>query len=69
MGVISFRLSDEEEERLRRAGISPGALAKEKVSTEARRLDAEENLEALERLSREPGQPVSRTVREIRDER
>ena len=68
MGVVSFRLSEAMESQLRAAGISPGALAKELVEAEARRLDVNAQMRALEAFSRKPSKPLMEIIREIREE-
>lgn len=68
MGVVSFRLPDDDEEALRRVGITPGALAKDLVESEVRRLRVARAKELGERYRRKPRVPLSRIVREIREE-
>lgn len=68
MGVISVRLSDEEENALRRAGLSPGRIAKEALLARARALRIGESLAFLARYRRKPSRPVADLIREIRDE-
>lgn len=68
MGVVSFRLPDEDEAALRRAGIVPGSLAKDLVDRELRRLRVARARELSERYRRKPPKPVAQLVREIRDE-
>lgn len=68
MGVVSFRLTDEDEKRLRRAGISPGAKAKEVLEAEARKLAFDESEAYLAKHRRRATIPVQQLIREIRDE-
>lgn len=68
MGVVSFRLSDDDEAALRRAGIVPGSLAKDLVDRELRRLRVARARELNEKYRRKPAKPIAQMVREIRDE-
>ncbi|MGH7318032.1 MAG: hypothetical protein ACRELA_00160 [Candidatus Rokuibacteriota bacterium] len=68
MGVVSFRIPDGDEKRLRTLGISPGARAKELIQDELRRRDVEENLAWLDRHRIKLDRPVVDIIREIRDE-
>lgn len=68
MGVVSFRISDDDEERLRRAGVNPGAEAKAHVEATARRLRAGQLLADLEGFSRRSPVPLDHLVRTIREE-
>ena len=69
MGVVSFRLSDEDEKRLRKRGIVPGALAKDLVEAELRKRDRKESLEWLDahRVTTR-GPSVAKLLHQIRDE-
>lgn len=69
MSVISFRLPDEEEDKLRARGINPASLAKELVLREVRDHDVERTLEVLSRHSKPPRRPVVETVRAARERR
>lgn len=68
VGVVSFRLPDEDETALRRAGIVPGSLAKELVERELRHLRVAHARALSEKYRRKPPKPVAQIVREIRDE-
>lgn len=68
MPVVSFRLSEEEIQRLEALGINPGPLAKELVQRELRRRQVDQDLERLQEISREPSKPVAEIVRDLRDE-
>lgn len=68
MPVVSFRLSEEEIQRLEALGINPGPLAKELVQRELRRRQVDRDLERLEEISRTPSKPVAEIVRDLRDE-
>lgn len=68
MGVVSFRLPDDDEERLRRAGINPGLLAKAHVEAQARALEADKVLSKLEAFSRPSPEPIADLIRSIREE-
>lgn len=69
MSVISFRLPDEEEDKLRARGVNPASLAKELVLREVRDHDVERTLEVLAHHSKAPSRPVVETVREARERR
>lgn len=70
MPVVSFRLSDDEQARLERHGIdSPGLVARRLLLEELGDDEAREALARLEERRQEPSQPVSETLREIRDGR
>lgn len=68
MGVVSFRLADDDEQRLRQAGINPGPWAKAQAEAKARSLRAAARRHALEGFSRPAREPVVDTVRRIREE-
>lgn len=67
MGVHSFRLSQEQEKRLRAAGVVPGRRAKEFLEAEARRLSVEETMRLVAHYSRKPRVPTLRILREMRE--
>ncbi len=68
MGVVSFRLPDDDEERLRRAGIDPERAAKTYLEAQARGLTADATLSHLETFSRPAPEPVEGLIRSIREE-
>lgn len=69
MGVISFRVSDDDEAALRRAGVNPGQLAKEHVEAEARRRRAAELVDRLASFGWKASRPSEDIIREDRDRR
>lgn len=69
MSVISFRLPDDEEQRLRARGINPASLAKELVQERLRKQDVEATLDRLARRSKPPSRSIIETVREARETR
>lgn len=66
MGVVSFRLSDDEEGRLRTAGLSPGAEAKAHLLRLLREVEIDEDFAFFDRI-RVPGPPTADLVRQDRD--
>lgn len=67
MGVISIRLPEESEGFLKEQGIAPGALAKELMEKEVRRLRIRQARQYLESISRKPTKPSLEILREERD--
>lgn len=68
MGVHSFRLTEEQEARLRALGISPGAKAKELLQEELWRGQVRADLAWLERHAVKADRPAAALVREMREE-
>lgn len=72
MGVVSFRLPDDVERRLRARGVKPGALARELVEREAGALQAEDDLAWLARHAvkgRGSSVEMTREIRRMFDDR
>lgn len=69
MPVVSFRLSDEDEGRLRRLGVNPGPRARDLLLDELREEETLAGLDRLEARSRPPSRPLPEVLRDLREER
>ncbi|HLF16781.1 MAG TPA: hypothetical protein VI796_05055 [Candidatus Thermoplasmatota archaeon] len=69
MGVVSFRVSDDDAKALRRAGKKPSEVAKAAVEAEARRAKVEEQMRFLRDFARPSRKPTLETIREMRENR
>lgn len=68
MGIVSFRLPDDVEKRLRARGINPGARAKELLEGDIRKRSVEEDMAFLRRHAIRAKKTAAQLVREIREE-
>lgn len=69
MPVVSFRVSEEDLEKLEALGIHPGPRARELLLEELRRESILESVRRLEETSVEPSKPVTEILRDIREGR
>ncbi len=69
MPVVSFRLSEEDLEKLEALGIHPGPRARELLLEELEMERFRESIRWLEEHSVTPSRPVADTIREMRESR
>lgn len=67
MGVVSFRLSSDEEERLAAAGIKPGPEAKAHMLRLLRGIEIDEDMAFFDRRRIASRQPTAELVRQDRE--
>lgn len=69
MPVVSFRLSDDDAERLHHLGVEPGLRARDLLLQELREEEIRAGLERLARRSRHPERSTAELVRKLREGR